>query len=103
MYCIQAHVPSDRLDPETRTKRLQDWASLDRTLSELVHLQSIDLFCGSKDVYSEEAFDNMVSKTHSLLPKVEAKIHGTYNKTVRDSRVLALGLFGTEWCNRYLQ
>lgn len=86
-----------RWTPETRTKCLEDWASIDHTLSELVHLQSIDLFCGTKYADSEEAFNNMVGETRSLLPKVETKIHGTYSATVEDGRELTLDLFGTRW------
>lgn len=93
---IQRLLPSDQLDPETRTNRLESWALLDHILSQMFHLHSIDLFCGTQDADSEEDFNVVVSETRSLLPKVGTRVRGTYSKTVRDGRDLALDLFGNK-------
>lgn len=97
MELIQRLLPSNQLDLETRTNRLESWASLDRILSQMVHLHSIDLFCGTQDADSEEDFNVVVSETRSLLPKVGTRVQGTYSKTVGDGRDLALDLFGNKW------
>lgn len=84
--------------PGARTKRLEVWASLDRVLSQVAHLQSIDLFCGTKEEDSEESFNEAVSEMRSVLPTVGSKIHGTYSATVEYGQDIAPDLFGSEWC-----
>lgn len=94
---IKRLLPSDKLDPETHAKRFEDWASLDCVLWQMIHLRSIDVYCGYGDADSEEHFDVMIDETRSLLPKVGTRVHETYSATVADSRDLAPNLFGHKW------